>query len=347
LAYAAHAQNTITFDDQGWNSNQLIDSNFTTGNFLFSSNENFYTNYGYNFDVYSVSIYFAFQNPAEDQITVTTINNELVTINSIAAYQVSEASTDTLIIEGWNGDSKEYTRTFSNITTWQILTLDFDGINKVIFKLANSGYNGLTDFNFDNFSFNETVPVELVEFKGRIDQNSIILEWRTATELNNYGFDIERNVNEKGWEKIGFVKGHGNSDTPQSYSFIDKNLIGGGGFQYRLKKIDTDGNFEYSDLIEIEFTAKEFVLFQNYPNPFNPSTKISYTIAPNSKSQMSKVVLKVYDILGNEVTTLVDEEQEAGSYSVSFDAGNLSSGIYVYKLIAEGFVSNKKMMLIK
>ncbi len=251
------AQNIISFDDQGWSSDQSLDSNFTIGNFLYSSNKNFYTNYGYNFDVYSTSIYFVFQNPAEDQFTVTTINNELVKLNSIAVYQVSESSTDTLIIEGWNGSSKIYSQTFSNITTWQILTLNYDNINKIIFKLANSGYIGLTDFNFDNFLFNDPLlSVALIE-------------------------------------------------------------------------------------------VPNYTLSQNYPNPFNPSTVINYQVA-----KPSKVILKVYDIIGNEITTLVNEYKDAGSYSVTFSAsgGNirdLPSGMYIYKLVTDSFVSSKKMMLIK
>ncbi len=135
----------------------------------------------------------SFQNPVSDHMAITTLNNVLINLSSLAAYQVSEVSTDTLVIEGWNGSSKIYSQTFSNITSLQILMLNYDNINKIIFKLTNSGYIGITDFNFDNFLFNDSIiPVELIEFKARTEQNYITLEWRTATELNNYGFDIER-----------------------------------------------------------------------------------------------------------------------------------------------------------
>ncbi len=249
------AQSVVTFDDQGWSSDQSLDSNFTIGNFLYSSSKNFYTNYGYNFDVYNVSIYFVFQNPAEDQFTITTLDHNLFNLKSLAVYQVSELSTDTLIIEGWNGSSKEYTGTFSNITTWQILALNYDNINKAVIKLEPSGNGGLTDFNFDNFLFEDLITA--LE-----DSTSLI---------------------------------------PKSYN-----------------------------------------LSQNYPNPFNPSTVINYQI-PHA----AKVTIKIYDIIGNEVSTLVDGNKAEGSYSVTCNALNLASGIYIYELKSNEFVSRNKMMLIK
>ena len=153
------AQNAVTFDNQGWNSNQSVDSSFTIDNFLYSGNKNFYTNYGYNFDVYNVSIFFVFQNPAKDHFTITTLDNSLFNLNSIAAYQVSELSTDALIIEGWNGSTKEYTLTFESITTWKILDLNYSNINKAVIKLEPSGNGGLTDFNFDNFFIEDSIIV--------------------------------------------------------------------------------------------------------------------------------------------------------------------------------------------
>ena len=123
------------------------------------------------------------------------------------------------------------------------------------------------------------VPVELTSFTANVRENIVMLEWVTATEVNNYGFDLERQTGNKqsavsNWEMIGFIEGHGNSNSPKQYSFTDKNLIGGSLFKYRLKQIDNDGTYEYSDEIEIEIIPTEFALYQNYPNPFNPSTKI-------------------------------------------------------------------------
>ena len=344
LMEIASAQNVITFDDQGWTSDQSLDSNFTTGNFLFSSNKNFYTNYGCNLDVYNVSLYFVFQNPAVDQFTINSITNEPLNLISLAAYQVSESSTDTLIIEGWNGSVKEYTSSFANLNTWQVLNLNYEDVNKIIFKLKSSGYNGISDFNFDNFSFNDNVvPVELTEFKAAVEENYIKLEWQTATELNNYGFDIERKSSETIWQKVGFVNGNSNSTIPKSYNFIDNSVQDAFKYKYRLKQIDNNGNFIYSKEIEIIFnTPQNWILNQNYPNPFNPTTNISYQIA-----EPSMIILKIYDILGNEVFTYSNEFKKAGSYSVIFNAENLSSGIYIYKLVTNKFVSTKKMILMK
>ncbi|MFO7524291.1 MAG: T9SS type A sorting domain-containing protein, partial [Ignavibacteriaceae bacterium] len=149
------------------------------------------------------------------------------------------------------------------------------------------------------------------------------------------------------WETIGFVEGRGTTTEEQSYSYRDKNLSAGN-YQYRLKQIDFDGTFEYSKVAEVEIgLPTRFVLEQNYPNPFNPSTKIEYSIPNAATGQTLSVTLKVYDVIGNEVTTLVDEYKTAGIYEVEFDASQLSSGIYFYKLSAGSFISTKKMILIK
>ncbi len=141
---------------------------------------------------------------------------------------------------------------------------------------------------------------------------------------------------------IGFIEGHGNSNSPKQYSFTDKNLIGGSRFSYRLKQIDNDGKFEYSDEVEIMLIPTIFELVQNYPNPFNPTTKIKYRLPASSK-----VTLKIYNVLGNEVITLLDDEKEAGTYEFIFNAGDYSSGVYIYSLQAGSFVETKKMVLMK
>jgi len=190
------------------------------------------------------------------------------------------------------------------------------------------------------------VPVELTSFTANVRENKVMLEWETATEVNNYGFEIERQVSSSkaagNWEMIKFVEGHGNSNSPKQYSFTDKNLIGGSLFKYRLKQIDNDGTYEYSDEIEVELIPVEFALYQNYPNPFNPSTKIRYQLP-----QESKVIIKIYDILGSEVITLLNEKKEPGVYEVEFNAAHLSSGTYIYRIIAGSFVETKKMVLLK
>ncbi|MBU0473370.1 MAG: T9SS type A sorting domain-containing protein [Bacteroidetes bacterium] len=208
----------------------------------------------------------------------------------------------------------------------------------------------------------DPLPVELTSFTANVNENKVVLNWQTATEVNNYGFEIERCVAQisnlrNNWETIGFVEGHGNSNSPKEYSFIDdktskvfKNL---GGLeeelQYRLKQIDFDGNYEYSDIVEVKLTEniKEYKLEQNYPNPFNPTTTIKYSIPNNVKNEMSNVKLIVYDILGKEVATLVDEKKNAGNYEVKLNASNLASGIYLYKLQSGEFVQTKKFVLMK
>ncbi|MCA2004149.1 MAG: T9SS type A sorting domain-containing protein, partial [Ignavibacterium sp.] len=173
------------------------------------------------------------------------------------------------------------------------------------------------------------------------------LNWSTATETNNRGFEIQRSQmsevkSQNSWQSIGFVNGKGTTSGPQYYSFTDKNL-NAGTYTYRLKQVDFDGSFEYSNEIEVDVLSPDkFVLEQNYPNPFNPTTIISWQ-SPISGHQ----TLKVYDILGKEVVTLVNEYKEAGRYKIEFDASNIPSGIYYYKISAGSFSDVKKMMVIK
>jgi hypothetical protein len=205
------------------------------------------------------------------------------------------------------------------------------------------------------------VPVELVSFNYEFLNGSVNLNWITATEINNRGFEILRFAqNNNVWENIGFVPGFGTTTEPKSYSFID-NEVSDGIYSYRLKQIDMNGQYEYSDVIEIDIkTPNKFSLEQNYPNPFNPATKIKFTV-PNSPLSLGEgqgVRLVVYDVLGNEIATLVNEELSAGEYEVEFNLNttsdksfrlvrNLSSGVYFYKLTAGTFSETKKMILAK
>lgn len=196
---------------------------------------------------------------------------------------------------------------------------------------------------------NPAIPVELASFNASVTGNEVILTWSTASETNNHGFEIERNsgslqptASNAGWVVIGFTEGNGTTTGMQSYSFTDKSLSSGK-YLYRLKQVDFDGTFEYSNTVEVDVNHPErFELSQNYPNPFNPSTKISYHLA--SGSQISLIV---YDVIGNEIATLVDEFKSAGSYEIEFDASGLSSGIYFYKIETGTFSSVKKMTLIR
>jgi len=219
-------------------------------------------------------------------------------------------------------------------------------------QTAELSWDGLNTGFFDNTdatvtttllgSFNAPLPVELNSFTAETNAFNVILNWKTATEINNFGFDVERKITNGDWSKIGFVEGSGNSSSPKSYKFTDNKPIGGSKFIYRLKQIDNDGKYEYSDEIEVEIVPTEFALYQNYPNPFNPSTKIRYQLP-----QESKVIIKIYDILGSEVITLLNEKKEPGVYEVEFNAQHLSSGTYIYRIVADGFVETKKMVLMK
>ena len=213
------------------------------------------------------------------------------------------------------------------------------------------------DINPDGQLGNSIVPVELVSFSANVSNNSVALNWITATELNNAGFEIQRKqvfsqqslVGNEEWNVLGLVIGKGTTTESQSYSFVDQNLSTGK-YIYRLKQIDFDGSFTYSNEIEVDLSLPTSLsLEQNYPNPFNPTTTIKYTI-PNvalSGVEGSRVILKVYDVLGNEVATLVNEIQPAGNYELNFNAALLPSGVYFYKLQAGSFSETKRMVLLK
>ena len=199
---------------------------------------------------------------------------------------------------------------------------------------------------------NSPLPVELSLFTAYLQGSDIRLDWRTETEVNNYGFYIlrlsARGGQDDEWVSIGFVDGYGNTNSPKEYSFIDKSPSGSTHFSYRLKQIDNDGSFEYSDIVEVEIVPSDFALYQNYPNPFNSTTRIKYTVAPpNLPEGEAYVIIKVYDVLGNEIATLVNEEKTAGTYEIEFNASSLASGMYVYRMQAGNFVLIKKMMILK
>ena len=227
------------------------------------------------------------------------------------------------------------------LNTYTIRALVFNPTgNHTLFAGRASGTANLGGVYEYTFSF---VPVELVSFSAEVFNSNVTLSWITATEINNYGFDIERRNNEStDWVKIGFVGGNVNSTETKYYSFEDYSL-GVGKYVYRLKQLDYNGNYKYSQEVEVTILpADNFILNQNYPNPFNPITRISYSIPENTFT-----TLKVYDILGNDIQTLVNRELPAGSYEVEFDGTRLPSGVYIYKLISGKFVKTLKMNLLK
>lgn len=186
------------------------------------------------------------------------------------------------------------------------------------------------------------IPVELINFAATNKDNKIQLTWQTATEKNNYGFQILRSENTREWKEIGFVEGSGSSTKPHNYQFIDEN-VNSGTLYYRLKQIDFDGTYSLLKIASINIEVPcELKLFQNYPNPFNPVTEIKYSIP-----KAGNVSLKVYDILGNEVATLVNERKETGINIAKFNAANLSSGTYIFRIESNGKIKTKKLLLLK
>ncbi len=191
------------------------------------------------------------------------------------------------------------------------------------------------------------IPVELTSFAASNDRNNVTLNWATATEVNNSGFQIERKLNGTNeWTNLSFVSGKGTSTERNNYSYMDKGLTVGK-YSYRLKQVDLDGTFEYSPVIEVDVNApNEYTLYQNYPNPFNPSTTIEYSLP-----EKADVTISIYTAIGELVTTLVNGTIESGYQKVSFNASNLTSGTYIYQIKAVGaertFVDTKKMILIK
>jgi len=168
------------------------------------------------------------------------------------------------------------------------------------------------------------------------------LNWETASELNNLGFEVERRTESSEFRTIAFVEGNGTTTEQRSYSYLDRTVEQGVNY-YRLKQVDFDGSYAYSDVVEIDATGPlSFDLAQNYPNPFNPSTNIKYSVP-----EAGNVKIAVYNLVGEEVAVLKDGFTQAGTFEVTFDASNLSSGVYLYKLQSANSVMTKKMMLLK
>ena len=200
----------------------------------------------------------------------------------------------------------------------------------------------------------ETLPVEMVYFYGQVEINTVGLYWGTATEVNNYGYFIERSDTIRLWEVLEFIPGHGNSNSPKDYSFIDSTIIANGLYFYRLHQYDTDGANEYTDEIEVyvDFITVfenesitlplEFNLSQNYPNPFNPITTIEFQIPQNSFVNIS-----VYDLSGRKVMQLLNRSLNAGKYSINVNGSNLASGNYIYRMLTPIYSSAKKLTLLK
>ena len=240
-----------------------------------------------------------------------------------------------------------------NTASTSTLTWRNISVNTVIQCFANPG----VDYSMTNITANAgtqfvtpldvLLPVELTSFTASVSRLNAQLKWSTATEKNNYGFEIERRsveIANAPWAKVGFVQGAGTSASPKNYSYIDASAASGR-YSYRLKQIDNNGAFTYSQSTEVELglVAKVLTLGDSYPNPFNPSTTIEFTLAKDGRA-----VLKVYNAVGQEVAELFNGEALAGRIiQTHFDASRLASGIYFSRLQVDGNSLVKRMMLIK
>ena len=221
-----------------------------------------------------------------------------------------------------------------------LIYYDFNiGGGDALVNRANSKYNGvLQNMEKQNWVTDSSpVPVELTLFTAVASGDAVVLNWETATEVNNYGFNIESSSDNSNWNNIGFVAGHGNSNSPNSYSFTATE----GAKYYRLKQLDTDGGFEYSEVVEVKVTLS-YKLAQNYPNPFNPTTTVSFSFPVEVRAKID-----VYNNLGQKVMKIANRNLSAGTHSLEFDASNLSSGIYFYKIETADFSKTIKMMFLK
>ncbi|HMN24819.1 MAG TPA: PQQ-dependent sugar dehydrogenase [Ignavibacteriaceae bacterium] len=251
---------------------------------------------------------------------------------------------------------------YGDYGTAKVWSIEYDGVNPAVNTLITTAAGSITSFGVDEnkelylVSFNgkiyrfipTIVPVELVSFTATIVDNKVKLDWFTATETNNSGFEIQRSKNGSDYQTIFFIGGNGTTTNRNVYSYIDES-VNFGVYYYRLKQIDFDGTIEYLKAVSVDLgLPKTFMLEQNYPNPFNPSTKIKWQ-SPISGWQ----TIKIYDLLGNEVATLVNEFVEAGNHEVEFNTGEgsrqltLTSGIYFYQLKAGNFTTTKKMILLR
>ena len=256
---------------------------------------------------------------------------------------------DQLLIDTW--DSGGFTDTSADITlqagVFYSIKLEMietiDRADVFLYWSADSQHEQIIPETRLFYSDNATLPVELIDFTAVLDENHVILSWETATETNNAGFEIERSIDNGPFARIAFVDGHGTSLDTQSYRYVDTLPASAETISYRLKQLDFDGQFTYLPIARITRALPgEVQLHANYPNPFNPITSIRYDLPVEGH-----VRLAIYDATGREVKALIDQEQQAGRHVVDFEAANLASGLYFYRLKAGEFSRTRSMVLSK
>lgn len=315
-------------------------------------------------------------DPGADGSTLTAItivlNGSVTGINSVKLWSSSDgtfnAGSDIMLNSQSYGATVNFSAFSSPITItglYYFVTLDLSAgaTGNISAQIPSQASLTVTSGSIENTFTNSNLsnsdaplPVELQKFTAVFQNAKVKLEWTTATEVNNYGFEIERaslgtmpGKDYLKWEKIGFVPGAGNSNSPKIYSFTDNSIPANVKYLYRLKQIDFNGTYNYSDEKEvlINSASESFSVEQNVPNPCNPSTNIKFNLPKEGK-----VVVKIYNILGKEISTLLDETRTAGSHTVTWNGidafgREVSSGIYLYNISFDGQSITKKMLLVR
>ncbi len=283
-----------------------------------------------------------------DEVTSVSFNGPGNVLAAASWGVLGNTTPDLYVFKTWEGNIPIFTvNTGGSFFDGKI---SFDGSSLIASGKAvharEFGNGGLA-YNLSVDTSDTNVPVEFTSFSAKVNGGNVILNWSTATEINNKGFQVERKISNGNYNDVAFVAGHGTTTQPQQYNFTEKNVVSGN-YTYRLKQIDFDGDYKYSGEAEVEVNSpSEYSLQQNYPNPFNPSTRINFSLKADSK-----VTLKVFNILGQEVAILVNENLTAGEHNIIFGASHLNSGVYLYKIEVAGtggynFTSVKKMILTK
>ncbi|HKB84902.1 MAG TPA: PQQ-dependent sugar dehydrogenase [Ignavibacteriaceae bacterium] len=256
---------------------------------------------------------------------------------------------------GFRIQRKDSTNIFSDVgTVGAGITTFTDNVGSIAtYTYRVIAYNDTAVSNYSNETeiMVTQIPVEMISFSVNVSGNKILINWVTATEQNNKGYDIERNFGDN-WASIGFVKGHGTTTEKNTYSFTDDftNDNYRGTIQYRLKQIDYDGTFHYSGtvMVNLDIKTRGYYLDQNFPNPFNPTTKIRFNVP-----EQSRVKVEIINVLGKVVEELYGGEMPQGTYEKVWDASRFASGVYYVRMKAESEVSGNtyfrvlKMLYLK
>ena len=247
---------------------------------------------------------------------------------------------DNTELNGITASNLTFFRSTDSGTSW---TLIFGGVQSSGTGVGTVTLNGINSFSrWTLGDKNNPLPVELASFNASTNQNGVQLNWVTASEVNNFGFFVQRSTDSFKWENVSFVKAAANGNAAKEYSFTD-NIKKDGKYFYRLKQRDNDGSEKTFDAVEVTVKMDwSYQLNQNYPNPFNPSTKISYTIM-----KPGMVKLTVFNAIGQMVKSYANNYAEAGTYSVDFNAHDLPSGLYFFKMEAGNYTATRKMLLVK